>query len=83
MVRDYVRFLPDDADSNAFLSEFQGESERAAAVLAAAYLDELLAGLLRAAMVDDEATLNTPLGDLAVLGDAGGYGSEIWERWTS
>ena len=41
MVRAYVRFLPDDADFNAFLSEFHGESERAAAVLAAAYLDEL------------------------------------------
>lgn len=68
MVRDYVRLLPDDPQFNAFLTEFQAESERAAAVLAAAYLDDLLSQLLRASFVDNATVVGDLLGDLNALG---------------
>ena len=68
MVRDYIKFLPNDRDFNDFLTEFQNESERAAAILAATYIDELLADLLRASFIDDEATVSRLLDDLDVLG---------------
>lgn len=45
--------IPDDKQFNEFLIEFQRESDRAAAVLAAAYLDDLLKQLLLASFVDD------------------------------
>ncbi len=40
-------------DWNGFLEEFQGESDRAAAILGAAFLDEHLRFLLEAFLVDD------------------------------
>jgi DNA-binding MltR family transcriptional regulator len=43
----------DDQDFKDFLREFQAESDRAAAILAAAYLDDLLGRLLLASFVDD------------------------------
>ena len=45
MVRDYRDFGKDEV-SNAFLDDFQKESDRAAAVLAVSYLDDLLKQLL-------------------------------------
>jgi DNA-binding MltR family transcriptional regulator len=68
MVRDYVRFLPRDIEFNHFLTEFQGESERAAAVLGAAYLDDLLRQLLESFFVEDARAANELLSDLNALG---------------
>jgi DNA-binding MltR family transcriptional regulator len=68
MVRDYVRFLPDDPEFNDFLTEFQEESERAAAVLGAAYLDDLLKQLLEALLIDDAAAVKELLSDMNSLG---------------
>ncbi len=52
MAQSTAPFL-DDQDFNDFLREFQAESDRAAAILAAAYLDDLLSRLLLASFVDD------------------------------
>jgi len=68
VVRDYVKFLPKDAEFNDFLTEFQNESERAAAVLGAAYLDDLLKQLLEGFLVNDEAALKELLSDMNALG---------------
>ena len=68
MVRDYVSLLPRDKEFNDFLTEFQGESERAAGVLGAAYLDDLLKQLLQAFFVDDTAAMKELLSDLNALG---------------
>ncbi len=53
MVRKYVREFTMDADFNAFLDEFQRETDRAAAVLGVAYADDLLRRLFLASFVDD------------------------------
>jgi DNA-binding MltR family transcriptional regulator len=53
MVRDHISFPNADDDFNEFLTEFQQESDRAAAMLASAYLDDLLRQLLLASFVDD------------------------------
>jgi len=52
MVRDYLDF-GDEKDFNQFLSEFQNESDRAAAVLAVSYLDIVLENLLRKNFVEN------------------------------
>src|SRR2546422_4319839 len=52
MVRDYLTFEGADEDFHAFLTEFQQETDRAAAALAGAYLDSLLEQLLLARFVD-------------------------------
>ena len=44
------------ADFDAFLVEFQSETDRAAAILAAAYVDDLLCKLLLASFVDNSET---------------------------
>lgn len=67
MVRALIRFPEDEAHFNAFLDEFQRESDRAAAVLSAAYLDAKLADLLKAAFAVDSKgpellDVNQPLG---------------------
>lgn len=56
-MRDYVRFPASDDDFNAFLSEFQQESDRAAAVLGAAYADDLLKTLLMRSFVNEGRTV--------------------------
>jgi DNA-binding MltR family transcriptional regulator len=61
-------------DWNAFSEELHKESDRAAAVLGAAYLDALLEDLLRAFFIDDPAEVN-PL--LAPDGPAGAFGARI------
>lgn len=66
-VRVTLHFPTGEAEFNAFLQEFQGESDRAAAVLAAAYLDEQLKDLLTAAFTVDSKgaellDVNQPLG---------------------
>jgi hypothetical protein len=70
VVRDYLA-LSDDPRFNAFLSEFQGESDRAAAVLGAAYLDDQLKSILVASWVDESRRfadlLEPPLGPLATF----------------
>ena len=53
MVRDYLQFPYGDVSFNEFLTEFQRETDRAAAVLAAAFADELLKAILAASFVDD------------------------------
>jgi DNA-binding MltR family transcriptional regulator len=53
MVRDYLEFPAGDVTFNEFLTEFQRETDRAAAVLAAAFADELLKALLAASFVDE------------------------------
>jgi len=54
---------------NAFLEEFQEESDRAAAVLGAAYLDECLSQLIASFLVDDPTKVDRLLqGPLAPLG---------------
>ena len=53
MVRDFVGFPGVGKDFNDFLAEFQSETDRAAAVLAAAYADELLKSLIEATFVDN------------------------------
>ncbi|MFC1661087.1 MltR family transcriptional regulator [Gemmatimonadota bacterium] len=68
MARSDLGRLLDDDDFHHFLDEFQAESDRAAAVLGAAYLDDLVKELLYASFVGDDRTkgqlLNTdqPLG---------------------
>lgn len=56
-------------DIKGFLEEFQGESDRAAAVLGAAYLDECLRQLIAAFLIDDSTRvddlLERPLGNFA------------------
>src|SRR4051794_30623291 len=54
-VRQIFDFGSDD-EFNKFLEEFQHESDRAAAVLAAAYLDELLKQLLERSFVSESET---------------------------
>ena len=54
MVRDYKLDFPSDPEFHAFLDEFQRESDRAAAVLAAAFLDELLERLLRRSFTNED-----------------------------
>jgi len=56
-----------DTEMNDFLTEFQGESDRAAAVLGPAVLDDLLAQLIKASSVSprlakDLLGINKPLG---------------------
>ena len=51
MVREHLDFGTDDG-FNLFLNELQGESDRACAVLAGAYLDVLLEELLAASFVE-------------------------------
>lgn len=53
MVRDFITFPGADAEFHDFLTEFQGESDRAAAVLGAAFADDLLRALLAARFVDE------------------------------
>ncbi len=68
MVRLHFTALKQDPEFNRFLDEFQGESDRAAAVLGAAYLDDLLKDLILKSWVDGSATgkdllkKNQPLG---------------------
>lgn len=62
MVRDHLRFPYGDTSFNEFLTEFQSETDRAAAVLAAAFADELLKGLLTASFVDDSRLVQDLLG---------------------
>ena len=45
-------------DWNGFLKEFQGESDRAAAILGAAFLDEQLRFLLETFLIDDSESKN-------------------------
>jgi len=58
------------ADFQGFLDEFQTESDRAAAVLGAAYLSESLRQMITTTLVDDDKLLDgllehrRPLGDL-------------------
>jgi hypothetical protein len=51
------RTLPDFAQTasivDQFLKEFQAETDRGTVLIAGAYLDDLLASLLRAFFVDD------------------------------
>jgi hypothetical protein len=81
MVRDFVTFQDAGGEFHAFLTEFQGESDRAAAVLVAAYLDDLLRQLLLATFVDDTAPAaklvepERPLGSFAArIGAAYAFG---------
>ena len=53
MVRDYTRVGAAGEVFNEFLNEFQRETDRAAAVLAAAFLDDQLGRLLKASLVSD------------------------------
>jgi len=68
MVRLHFAALREDPDFNRFLDEFQAESDRAAAVLGPAYLDDLLNELLLGSWVDASAPAkdllkkNQPLG---------------------
>ena len=72
MVRMRRVFLAGNQDFHDFLDEFQRESDRAAAVLSAAYLDELLKQLLLASFVDNSRTVTDLLGPNAALGSFGG-----------
>jgi DNA-binding MltR family transcriptional regulator len=62
MVRDHLQFPYGDTAFNEFLTEFQGETDRAAAVLAAAFADELLKALLSASFVDNSRMVQGLLG---------------------
>lgn len=56
-------------DIKGFLEEFQGETDRAAAVLGAAYLDECLRQLIASFLIDDSKKVDELLeGPLAPLG---------------
>ena len=55
-------------DWNGFLKEFQGESDRAAAILGAAFIDEQLRFLLETFLIDDSESKN--LLDTAIRGIA-------------
>lgn len=57
MVREFVQVGDAQEDFNAFLSEFQRETDRAAAVLAVAYLDAQLEDLLKATLIGTRAEL--------------------------
>jgi DNA-binding MltR family transcriptional regulator len=76
MVRDYVCFDGSDQAFNTFLSDFQAESDRAAAVLGPAFLDDLLKALITAVAVDakyvEERLLESsrPLGSFSARIDA-------------
>lgn len=52
MVRNYLDFLDAPEDFHRFLDEFQEESERAAAVLGGAFLDDLLGELISESIVE-------------------------------
>ncbi len=55
-------------DALDFLKEFEGESERAAAVLGAAYLDECLKQLIASFLVEDSKAVKNLRGDSRLLG---------------
>jgi DNA-binding MltR family transcriptional regulator len=60
-------------DWNGFLKEFQGESDRAAAILGAAFLDEQFRFLLETFLIDDSESknlLDTSLRGIAVRAKA-------------
>ena len=58
-------------DVNGFLEEFQGETDRATAVLGAAFLDEQIYQLLHAFFVDDDQEKEEMLGVEKPLGSFG------------
>lgn len=63
------RRQPKREDIVGFMEEFQGESDRAAAVLGAAYLDECLRDLIGSFLIDDSTRVGELLeGPLAPLG---------------
>ncbi len=62
MVRKYVAFDETDEAFDRFLSDFQGETDRAAAVLGAAFIDDLLEALLCAIAVDEDVMRGDLLG---------------------
>lgn len=54
MVRDYLSFLDAPGEFHDFLDEFQEESERAAAVLGGAFLDDQLGELIGRSLAEEE-----------------------------
>lgn len=52
-----------------WLEEFQEESDRACAVLAAAFLDEALKGILKAFFIDDSRVVDELLSERGALGN--------------
>lgn len=69
MVRDYIDFLVEDDYLNTFLDEFQKETDRAAAVLGAAYLHDLLKQLLKASFIDEHKLTNELFENQGALGE--------------
>lgn len=73
MVRVHID-LPGEQDLNDFLTEFQAESDRAAAVLGAAYLDDLLEQLLEKSFADDSGSVRSLFGS---MGPLSGFSAKI------
>lgn len=71
MVRLHLGRLLDDPEFHAFMDEFQAESDRAAAVLGAAYLDDLLEELLELSFVGEGRTKQQLLDTNQALGSFG------------
>ena len=61
-------------DADGFLSEFQRESDRSAAILAAAFLDEALGRILKKSMIANKKLTDKLLGPVGPLGS---FGSRI------
>jgi DNA-binding MltR family transcriptional regulator len=55
-------------DIKGFLEEFQGESDRAAAIVGAAYLDECLRQLIASFLIEDSTAVDRLLGMSGPLG---------------
>ena len=72
------RTLPDFAQTvsvvDQFLKEFQAETDRGTVLIAGAYLDDLLASLLRAFFVDDPKIVN---GLITIDGPLGTFATRI------
>jgi len=69
--RSRLEALAKSNDIKGFLEEFQKESDRATAILGAAYLDEHLLQLLSTFLVDDEGEVGELLGTEKPLGTFG------------
>ncbi len=66
--------IMDSIDADGFLSEFQRESDRSAAILATAFLDDALRRILTKFMITNPKLVDKLLGQLGPLGP---FGSRI------
>lgn len=64
-------------ETNAFLKEFQNESNRATAILGAAYLDEMVCDLISSFMIDDKGFINKSILGRSVTAIIDSFGKRV------